>query len=428
MKTALSDSLLQDFCDSLALQIGLHLPAERWPELWRGVCAWADASGTDPQDCVQRWLDTAPSRSQIEALAIHLTVGETYFFRDPASFDALASQVLPELIAARRAAGRRLRVWSAGCASGEEAYSLAIVLARLIPDLDRWDVQVLGTDIHPGRLAIAAQGLYEDWSFRGLSAAAPDEYFERQADGRLQVRPALRRLVSFGYLNLAEAPVPGQLDGMDLVLCRHVLMYFAPACIERVLRRMHHTLAADGWLALASIEAGRRLTQGFGELRTSGGTFFRKGCPLEPEPTAVKAEVPIETAAPALPQRRSNAEQGRLEKILAHCNAALAVDRCDAELHHLQALVHEELGQLDAARLALRRTLFLDPGRVVAHLALARLCDRQGQSEESQRHTANALALLHRRGRTTAAPHAPATSAAASIAADLLARVQDEPG
>ena len=422
MENNLSDALLQDFCDSVAVQIGLQFPAERWSELWRGICAWAEASGASAQDCMRQWLDTPPTRAQIEALATHLTVGETYFFRDPASFDALATQVLPPLIAARRASGRRLRIWSAGCASGEETYSLAIVLARLIPDLDRWDVRVLGTDIHPGRLAIAAQGAYDGWSFRGLSAAAPDEHFERLDDGRLQVRPALRRMVSFGYLNLAEAPAPGQLDAMDLVLCRHVLMYFAPACTERVLRRVHHTLAADGCLALGAVETGRRLTPGFSELRTSGGTFFRRR--HWPEPAPVLAEVPAETHAPP-PRQRSAAEQGRLEMLLAHCSAALAADRCDAELHHLQAQVHEELGQLDAARLALRRTLFLEPGRVVAHLALARLCERQGQSEQSERHTANAMALLQRRGRNTSTPHPLPACAAASVAADLLARVQD---
>jgi chemotaxis protein methyltransferase CheR len=119
------------------------------------------------------------------------------------------------------------------------------------------------------------------------------------------------------------------------------------------------------------------------------------------------------------------AEQRRLETLLAECRSALAADRCNAELHHLQGLVHEELGEIEAAREALRRALFLDPDCVVAHLALSRLCERQNHAAQAARHLANALELLQRRA--TAPERSPPTEAQAVCLA-LLARVQETAG
>jgi chemotaxis protein methyltransferase CheR len=182
--------------------------------------------------------------------------------------------------------------------------------------------------------------------------------------------------------------------------------------------RLQAVLSPSGWLVTAPIEGPRRSVFGLDELRLDGGVFYRKQAVpvLLPQP-------PVVVAPEAEPAPPSSTARAQLEDILSHCRAALLHDRCDAELHQLQALVHEELGQLDEARLALRRALFLDPGCVVAHLALGRLFERQGQQAQAERHTANALELLRRRAsdaRRTAAP-----SAAETIAAELLARLQD---
>jgi chemotaxis protein methyltransferase CheR len=133
--------------------------------------------------------------------------------------------------------------------------------------------------------------------------------------------------------------------------------------------------------------------------------------PWQPREAVVLPPDPPPSPAPA------QIERAELEEVLGHCRAALLEDRCNAELHQLQALVHEELGQLDEAKLALRRALFLEPGCVVAHLALGRLLERQGQPEQAARHTANALALLRRRAGDARHPPAPSV--------ELLARLQD---
>ena len=265
---------------------------------------------------------------------------------------------------------------------GAQKSVLAILLSELIPDLHDWDLRILATDIHPGLLDTARQAIYGDWSFRGQLAGVTDAHFERLDEARWQIRPALRQLVDVQHLNLADAAAWGCVETMDLVLCRHVLMYFEQLQAERLMRRLHGVLGESGWLVIGAIEG------------QHGAAVVRKH-----EVQARAPALPLAAVQPATLSAPVH-ERVQLEEMLSHCRAALLSDRCNAELHQLQALVHEALGQLDAARVALRRALFLDPGCVVAHLALGRLLERQGAHDQAARHTANALELL--RGHTCA--------------------------
>jgi chemotaxis protein methyltransferase CheR len=150
----------------------------------------------------------------MQALAQQLSVGETYFFRGPAAFGVLEHELLPPLIVRRRHGTRRLRIWSAGRCTGEEAYSLAIVLKRLIPDIADWDIDILGTDIHPGFLARAEAGVYGDWTFRGVPRAVRRAHFQPLGGRREAVMPALRRLTRFCFGNLAQDRASAVIHGM----------------------------------------------------------------------------------------------------------------------------------------------------------------------------------------------------------------------
>jgi chemotaxis protein methyltransferase CheR len=137
----LDRALLDEVSGFIAERMGLHFPEERWPDLARGLKTAGEELGFESPDACVRWLRTRKlTTRQIETLASHLTVGETYFFRDPASFEALEREILPPLVAKRSREGRTFRFWSAGCCTGEEAYSLAITCARALPDLKSWNV------------------------------------------------------------------------------------------------------------------------------------------------------------------------------------------------------------------------------------------------------------------------------------------------
>jgi chemotaxis protein methyltransferase CheR len=290
--------------------LGLHFPRERWTDLHRGLRAAAPDLGFGRvQDCVDWMLSATPTRAQVQVLAAHLTIGETYFFRDSGMFDALATHVLPPLIEARREAGqRRLRLWSAGCCTGEEPYSLAILLRQLLPDLADWHVTILATDINAGFLRKAVAGTYGDWSFRGTPPEFRTRWFRRTEGGRYALLPEVRATVSFAHLNLAQDNYPSlatDTNAMDVILCRNVLMYFTAEQTEKVIRNFHHALADDGWLALGPSETGVEQARQFSMWNFSGAMLHQKGAGkeareiLQPAPPVdwFLPEIAVETVA-----------------------------------------------------------------------------------------------------------------------------------
>ena len=212
----------------IAEQMGLHFPHERLVDLQRGLAGAAEDFGFDDIAACADWLLSTPlNKAQLQVLATHLTIGETYFFRDKKSFDVLASSVFPALIHARRGRERRLRLWSAACCSGEEAYSLAILLHQVLPDLADWHVTILATDINPVFLRKAVAGSYGEWSFRDTAAGFKERYFTRTEDRRYTIRPEIQKLVTFEHVNLVEDVYPSlatDTNARDIIFCRNVLM------------------------------------------------------------------------------------------------------------------------------------------------------------------------------------------------------------
>ncbi|MBN1484490.1 MAG: protein-glutamate O-methyltransferase CheR [Chloroflexia bacterium] len=181
-----------------------------------------------------------------------LTINLTRFFRDGSTFQALEERILPQLLAAR-SAERRLRVWSAGCAAGEEPYSLAIMLRELLgPALSRWQMELLATDMDETMLAKAAQGCYDSFSFRGVAPryeAWVERYFTPGPER--QLAQVVRDMVSFRQHNLLQDPLP---ERLDLLLCRNVLIYFERELHGRLYQAFHRALRPGGFLVLGKTE------------------------------------------------------------------------------------------------------------------------------------------------------------------------------
>ncbi|TAO06331.1 MAG: tetratricopeptide repeat protein [Phormidium sp. SL48-SHIP] len=205
---------------------------------------------------------TTASRREWTLLIRRLVVTESYFFRDRGQFELLRSRLLPEIlvkqrnIAAQTGERPQLKIWSAACASGEEPYSLAIVLWELLNDRDRWDLQIIGSDINDESLAQAKRGEYSAWSFRQVESSIKTQYFRQQGD-RYILNPEIRRLVTFNRVNLVSDPLPDanlNLYDLDLILCRNVFIYFDRASIERVLDKFYHSLGLGGYLIAAHAE------------------------------------------------------------------------------------------------------------------------------------------------------------------------------
>ena len=406
--------------------------------LWERVCRRLRATGA--ADAAGYLARLATDEEEWAALESEVTIGETFFFRDAAQFAALRESILPRLIR-RRAAERRLRVWSAGCSTGAEAYSVAILLRRLLGTARAdWAIDILGTDISAAAIAAARAARFSPWALRGMAAAERDRDFLPLEGGRAwQLRPEHRAHVRFERGNLLAlldgAPPPG-LGEHDLILCRNVLIYLDRARVPAVVRALGERLAPDGWMLLGHSEpdpsfgaflrpvpllgttAWRPRAEGAApatpELAAGGFLPWAPLLPPEPLP-ALPEPFPERSGAPrpppippasaeaqpaipsqpasldaALERARAEADSGALEAARETLREALRAHPTAAPLHHLDGLVARALGDPAAAEAALRRALYLDRDFVAAHYHLGLLLLGRGAAEAGRRSIANA--------------------------------------
>ncbi|HZS38522.1 MAG TPA: protein-glutamate O-methyltransferase CheR [Polyangia bacterium] len=212
-------------------------------------------------------------RAELEEIVERVTTNETYFFRESYQLDAFRLEILPELHAARRR-GPRLTVWSAGCASGEEAYTIAIQMMETGLFLD-WDLRVFGSDISRRVLATARKALYGRGSFRATDERLQRRYF-REVEGKHQVRDDVRALVSFGQINLIDEPMMALVGDVDVIFCRNVLIYFDQASRKRVIDILYRKLARGGYLLLGHSESLLNLTTAFELVHLKNDMVYRK--------------------------------------------------------------------------------------------------------------------------------------------------------
>jgi chemotaxis protein methyltransferase CheR len=280
MPSIIHDTHLSQLSEFIAEKIGLYFPRERWDDLKRGLAAASREFGfKNPEACIHWLLSSAPEKAHLQILASHLTIGETYFFRDKQLLEALTEHILPALISSQRSREHRLRFWCAGCCSGEEAYTLAILLHQLLPDLQDWHVTITATDINLRFLDKATKGIYSEWSFRNAPIWLKKRYFKHCADGSFAILPEIKGLVSFGHLNLVEDIYPSlgnNTNAMDLIFCRNVLMYFSPVQAQRVISNLSKSLVEGGWLLVSPSEASRELFPQFTNVNYPGAILFQK--------------------------------------------------------------------------------------------------------------------------------------------------------
>ena len=280
MTSHISETLLHQLSEFVAARTGLHFPKERWRDLVRGIDSAArELHYKDTESYIRELLSSSVTTNQIEILASQLTIGETYFFREINSLQVLADNILPELIRLRRESDRRLRIWSAACSTGEEPYSLAILLDKLLPDIKKWHITITATDINPRFLQKASEGVYTAWSFRGTPPWVKQEYFEKKKENRWEISSRIKELVTFSYLNLATDSYPSLLNNtnaMDVILCRNVLMYFTSKQANKVIQHLSLSLVDGGWLIVSPVDISHTLSSHFVPVSFPGATLYKK--------------------------------------------------------------------------------------------------------------------------------------------------------
>lgn len=436
MKRRLTDTCLSQLSTFIAAEMGLYFPRARWDDLERKIQYAAKEFDYIDIEMFIQWIVSSPlSRETIETLASHLTISETYFWREPQVFEALCDQILPVLIRAREKSEKRLRIWSAGCASGEEPYSIAIALHKLIPDIKNWHITILATDINPQSLHKAEAGVYGEWSFRNAPPWLKTKYFDSCGNAKYMIRPEIHQAVSFQYLNLTEDVYPtliNNTNAMDIIFCRNVLLYFAPELAHLVAQRFYNCLIEGGWLIVSECELSTQLFNQFSCVQFSGAHVYRrelrsaqsKDDPNVPSQVTLpsaqrvlkKAEVArvsprpirnqenVRAAKQAVPETlpmddvmcvRSLANQGKLNEALSVCERAIAADKLDIAHYFLLANILLEQKRDAEAIAALKQVIYLDPNYVPAHFLMGNLEQQHGKAAAANKHFKNALALLN---------------------------------
>lgn len=213
-----------------------------------------------------------PYSPTAKKVLLALTTAETSFFRDVSPFDALRNEILPSLFK-KRAFKRTLSIWSIGCASGQEVYSVAMLLAEHFPEWVSWDIRIVGSDINPRLLDQAESGRYSHLEVnRGLPAKLLVKYFD-QVGGAFQVCDQMRSRVTFVEKNILEAWIPFE---ADIILCRNTLIYFDLPTRKRILARIHTALSNSGYLLMGTAESTRHLSTDFSPAHVAGANVFVK--------------------------------------------------------------------------------------------------------------------------------------------------------
>jgi chemotaxis protein methyltransferase CheR len=315
---------------------GMNLGAHRRPELARAIGETSQATGVTNLSALYDLLRRAPVNDPARATFVrHLSVGETHFFRNEPQFMALTRHILPDLIERKRHL-RHLRIWSAGCSTGEEPYSLAILLEQLLPDLADWSVLLLATDINQDALARAKQGVYGAWSFRQTPPSFQADYFTQE--GRtFTLLPRIRRRVTFAYLNLAGDEYPSlhtNTTHMDLILCRNVLIYFSQTTTHQVVSRLHAALNEDGWLIVGHAEPSQEVFHQFSSCNFPDTVVYRKPSPLgiSQAPAAPALPAPQQSPPPHLSPAVAAPRPAPQPAQQAVAAPTSADDRCQAAL------------------------------------------------------------------------------------------------
>jgi chemotaxis protein methyltransferase CheR len=245
------DKYIEQFKDLVSSQIGLFVRQGDLESFRRTLLLRMKSLDFVEPGKYYSFLKTGTKEGEDEwrKLIILFTTGESYFFRDKGHFFLLQNSILPRLIENKKNQ-QTLRVWSAGCATGEEPFSIAILIDILLPNLKGWDVFIIGTDINEEALARAKRGIFSEWSFRMVDEAIREKYFKRRG-AEWEIDARIKSMVQFQYGNLMEdrffSQIPG-IGNMDLIICRNVFIYFEKETVSLVFNKFIEKLNTDGYL------------------------------------------------------------------------------------------------------------------------------------------------------------------------------------
>lgn len=269
----ISDSQLLRIRDYIFESSGLWFGDSKLPVLANRIKMRFKAMDMDDADRYLRIIASPDDRAEFEILINSITTNETYFYRCESQMDSFRQIVLPRIVDKKIAAGdRSLRIWSAGCSTGEEPYTLAVSIFETLQFHSIWDITVYATDISTEVLTRALEGKYGKRAVEKMPKDLLDKYFVLK-DGVYYINNAVKKVVEFEYMNLTDAWFD---SGYDIIFCRNVLIYFRDDTKRDLLNKFHDSLKDDGFLFLGPTEMIRGLAEGFKMVSLKDAVAFQK--------------------------------------------------------------------------------------------------------------------------------------------------------
>lgn len=437
------------FIDFIREKTGIAIKKSQHDTLKKAIIAACVKFKISPENYYATLLQCPNDSPLLEYLIAHITVGETYFFRDANQMKLLKEIILPNLIISKRTNKQHsLRIWSAGCATGEEIYTIAIMLDQLLPDRKTWSLQLLGTDINTESLQKAIQGKFSQWSMRSIDKNIINKYFQEKKHD-FSLNEDIKNSVKFAYHNLMEKNYPSffnETNAQDLILCRNVFIYFDQNQINKIMSRFSACLTEGGHLMLGASDPIQLAECDLVFKNLEGTHILQKNQP----PTQIKIMqdneifcAPIEDLIPKLEKQeniamtqkvskpaaieklvkqaqwqaaiqaidrkisgkgesltllnlkaKALANLGQCEKSIEICQYCLRLDPANKESYFTLALNLLELNKLHEAKTVLQKAIFLDHNFIEGYYHLGLLLLRLGDKQAGLKNLNNALTSL----------------------------------
>lgn len=465
----MNDALLCNFTELISINTGLHIRKQDQENLCEKIyarmkllkisvpseyyqllkyCNYYNSS--QKQSTCNYNKQIKESEREWKELILLLTVGETFFFRDQGQIALLKNRLLPEIIEYKQSLAiankskPSIRIWSAGCSTGEEAYSLAILLNEVIGDCSQWKISILGTDINHESIEKAKRGIYGSWSFRMVKPELQKRYFN-QCNNYWEVSLPIRNMVTFCFGNLQDKfpNYTSNIHDMDIIICRNVFIYFDFDTISKIIKKFHNTLRPGGYLITGHTEIHSQNLSGLQskvfpeslayqriesiELKTNSTEIKNKSkaknvftqtksdCEsitsqalLQKVETLIRDgnyKIATREAKQVIKQQPDNfdaycitaqnlANLGECEQAAYYCEAAINANSLSVKPYLLLSQIFEEQGSLEKAKNLLKKVIYLAPLSIAAYIELGYIYTKEGDHKKAKKMYNTAYELL----------------------------------
>lgn len=437
-------------------EFGLYYPPNRYEDLLRGLSGASSIlyGNSDSAVIINEILQNGSVPDNIsEQLVSSLTITETYFFREAPSISLFINKIVPEI----KEKDGEFRIWCAGCSSGEEPYSLAMLLRDNLNSTQLEKIRILATDLNHNALEKARNGIYTEWSFRETSAEFKERYF-KNSHGKWIIDGKIKKMVEFGKLNLVRDFSLDKIgfQGFDLIFCRNVLMYFSSDVIKSITRKFNDLLPEGGWLIVSQVELNDEYFGKFTKFSYENGIFYKKVSGVKSIPTIKKGhitqtrkEIKTVTSKPQIKYKiqsdikvsegstnetgnfseletlynkgrydecidkclyysdnkkntnqitmflaKCYANRGEYSKSIESIDKIVASGGSGEDIYYLYGTVLKEQRETKKAIEAFKKVLYINPDHLFSNLLLGNILSEDGNEEKASRYYKNVLEIL----------------------------------